>query len=122
MEVIEFQAKKVISNPTSPNAAVSKCDLPNHGYIFVFFFSFPDVIEFQYSLHKSHKDQVAEMDTAAVKRLQIPPQNWSTDCDTELVRFLSELTEPENDNLGSIKNYVESIDVSSFCVSGYFSL
>ncbi|XP_064625661.1 E3 ubiquitin-protein ligase HECTD3-like isoform X2 [Lineus longissimus] len=77
--------------------------------------NYEDVIEYQYSLHKNHLDELAEPDPAAVKRIQDPPQNWTTDCDTELVRFLSELTEPENDNLGSIKNYVESIDVSSFC-------
>ena len=45
------------------------------------------------------------------------PANWTLDHDEDLAQFLSDHVEVDNENLGSIKNFVESIDVSSFCVS-----
>ena len=51
-----------------------------------------------------------------VEKLQEMPANWTLDHDEDLAQFLSDHVEVDNENLGSIKNFVESIDVSSFCV------
>jgi E3 ubiquitin-protein ligase HECTD3 len=56
-------------------------------------------------------------DVEAVARLQNLPQNWTIEHDEALVRLMSKYLSPENEQLGSIKNYVDSIDVSSFTVS-----
>ena len=57
-------------------------------------------------------------DDEAVDKLQQIPTNWVIECEETLVRLMSQHIPPENDHLGSVKNYVESIDVSSCCVSG----
>ncbi|XP_013403036.1 E3 ubiquitin-protein ligase HECTD3 isoform X2 [Lingula anatina] len=74
-----------------------------------------DVVEDSYSLRCGRVTEVAPPDMEAVKRLQTIPPNWSIDYDEELVKFLTEHAEPDNDHLGSVRNYVESIEVSSFC-------
>lgn len=53
-------------------------------------------------------------DIEAVTRLQNVPKNWTIDHDEALVRLMSKCLSPENEQLGSIKNYVDSIDVSSY--------
>ena len=54
----------------------------------------------------------------ASERLRNVPPNWTLEHDGDLANFLCVHTEQENENLGSIKNYVEAIDVSTFAVSG----
>ena len=56
-------------------------------------------------------------DIPAVERLRSVAKTWTIEHDEALVRLMSKHLSPENEQLGSIKNYVESIDVSSFIVS-----
>uniref|UniRef100_A0A8C0IM63 HECT domain E3 ubiquitin protein ligase 3 n=1 Tax=Chelonoidis abingdonii TaxID=106734 RepID=A0A8C0IM63_CHEAB len=42
------------------------------------------------------------------------PPTWSYECDEDLVHFLYDHLGKEDENLGSVKQYVESIDVSSY--------
>ncbi|XP_053105548.1 E3 ubiquitin-protein ligase HECTD3 isoform X2 [Hemicordylus capensis] len=46
--------------------------------------------------------------------IRFVPPTWSYECDEDLVHFLYDHIGKEDENLGSIKQYVESIDVSSF--------
>ena len=56
-------------------------------------------------------------DNEAVDRLRSLPRNWGLEHDEDLSQFLCKHIEKDNENLGSIKNYVDSVDVSSFSVS-----
>ncbi|CAH1774452.1 unnamed protein product [Owenia fusiformis] len=77
--------------------------------------SWEEIVEQKYTLKLGKPMEVTAMDTEAVARLQSVPPGWNIEHDEELVQFLVDNIEPENETLGSIKNYVESIDVSSFC-------
>ena len=61
--------------------------------------------------------KISPSDDAAVKTLQTVPQNWSLECDEELARFLFEKTDQVNELLGSNKQYINSVVVSSTAVS-----
>lgn len=75
-----------------------------------------DVVEQHFSLQLPKKKiEVMQCDTEAVDKLRHVPTNWSIECEEALVRLMSQHIPPENDHLGSIKNYVEAIDVSSCC-------
>ena len=66
------------------------------------------------------KDQQAKplcSDLEAVEKFRSVPSNWSIDHDEDLAQFLCAHTDADNENLGSVKNYVESISVSTFSVS-----
>lgn len=45
----------------------------------------------------------------------VPPM-WTYECDEDLIHFLYDHLGKEDENLGSVKQYVESIDVSSYTV------
>ncbi|XP_072048843.1 E3 ubiquitin-protein ligase HECTD3-like isoform X2 [Amphiura filiformis] len=49
----------------------------------------------------------------ATDALRKVPPNWTLESDEELARFLYEHMEQDNENLGSVKQFVESVDVSS---------
>lgn len=84
----------------------------------MYLFSWEDVVEQHFSLQLPKKKiEVMQCDTEAVDKLRQVPTNWSIECEEALVRLMSQHIPPENDHLGSIKNYVEAIDVSSCCVS-----
>ncbi len=72
-----------------------------------------------YALKLDKGSPLVPRDREAVERLKEMPPNWALDHDEDLASFLSSHLEVDNENLGSIKNYVESIDVSSNCVSGF---
>lgn len=44
------------------------------------------------------------------------PPTWTYECDEDLVHFLYDHIGKEDENLGSVKQYVDSIDVSSYTV------
>lgn len=44
------------------------------------------------------------------------PPTWTYECDEDLIHFLYDHLGKEDENLGSVKQYVESIDVSSYTV------
>jgi E3 ubiquitin-protein ligase HECTD3 len=76
------------------------------------------VIESNYCVAiKSQRGVVKPADEDAVQKLRSIHANWTLDHDEELAQFLATHTCTDNDNLGSIKNYVESINVSTFSVS-----
>ena len=56
-------------------------------------------------------------DVEAVTKLQSLPKNLTIEHDEALVRLLAKNISPENEQLGSIKNYVEYVEVSSYIVS-----
>lgn len=63
---------------------------------------------------------MAEPDQDTMAELQAIPANWTPECDEQLVNFLSDSLDINNGNLGTIKNYVDAITVSSSCVSSSF--
>lgn len=74
-----------------------------------------DVVEYNYSLKLSSFAEVASASPDAVKRLRDVPSSWVLDHDEELAKFLCDHTRNDNEYLGSVRNYVDSIQVSSFC-------
>ena len=80
-------------------------------------FSWEDAVVHEYALKLEDRSSLVPCDGNAVDKLKEMPANWTLDHDEDLAMFLSGHVEVDNENLGSIKNYVESIDVSSFCVS-----
>jgi hypothetical protein len=83
--------------------------------------SWEDVIEQHFSVQLipgRHKITQAEEESVVLLR-EIPP-SWSVDHDESLVHLMSQHIPPENDHLGSIKNFVESVHVSTFGVSVQF--
>lgn len=48
--------------------------------------------------------------------LSYVPPTWTYECDEDLIHFLYDHLGKEDENLGSVKQYVESIDVSSYTV------
>lgn len=76
------------------------------------------MVDTSYTLEvPSRRHPVAPVHEEARERLRRLPANWMTDHDEDLTQFLSIHMERENESLGSIKNFVESIDVSTFAVS-----
>ena len=83
--------------------------------------SWEDIVTHHFSLDLRKKNiEVVLPDGPAVERLRNIPKTWTIEHDEALVRLMSKHLSPENEQLGSIKNYVESIDVSSFIVSNKF--
>ena len=82
----------------------------------IFNCSWEKVVEFKYAVQPETGTAIAPADLEAVSRLHSVPPNWSLAYDEVLAQYLSENAETSNENLGSVKNYVEKIDVSSFCV------
>ena len=80
-----------------------------------------DVVDTTYCLHlNDHRPVISAVDKEAVDRLREPPAGWSMNHDEELAQFLCGETFSQSDvagNLGCIRDYVESIAVSSYSVS-----
>ncbi|XP_032047895.1 E3 ubiquitin-protein ligase HECTD3 [Aythya fuligula] len=72
------------------------------------------VVDLTYSLRLGAKPKPMEQDEAAVERLRFVPPTWTYECDEDLVHFLYDHIGKEDENLGSVKQYVDSIDVSSY--------
>ncbi|XP_033095652.1 E3 ubiquitin-protein ligase HECTD3-like [Anneissia japonica] len=77
--------------------------------------SWEQILEYTYSLKVGTPPVIVEADSAAVERLCRAPQNWTIENDEELAKFLAEHMETHNEKLGSVKQFVESVDVSSTC-------
>ncbi|XP_057189975.1 E3 ubiquitin-protein ligase HECTD3 isoform X2 [Triplophysa rosa] len=71
------------------------------------------VVDVEYSLHMGAKPKVAEPDEAAVQKLRYVPPTWTFECDEDLVHYFYDHIGKEDENLGSVKQCVTSIDVSS---------
>ncbi|KAL5022299.1 hypothetical protein ScPMuIL_001454 [Solemya velum] len=75
-----------------------------------------DVVNSNFSLQlPCRRAKIIPPDEEAVAKLRAVPFNWSLEHDEALVRLMSQHLSPENEQLGIIKNYVDSIDVSTFC-------
>lgn len=84
------------------------------------YFSWEEVVEQHFALQLPKKKlEIMSPDEEAVDKLRQLPANWSIECEEILVRLMSQHIPPENDHLGTIKNYVEAVDVSSSCVSSF---
>jgi len=78
-------------------------------------------VDTTYCLHlNDHRPAISAVDKEAVDRLREAPVGWSMNHDEELAQFLCGETFSQSDvagNLGCIRDYVESIAVSSYSVS-----
>lgn len=71
------------------------------------------VVDIENALHLGTKPKVAEQDESATQKLRYVPPTWTYECDEDLVHYLYEHIGKEDENLGSVKQCVTSIDVSS---------
>ncbi|RXN05709.1 E3 ubiquitin- ligase HECTD3 [Labeo rohita] len=71
------------------------------------------VVDVENSLHMGAKPKVAEPDETAVLKLRCVPPTWTFECDEDLVHYFYDHIGKEDENLGSVKQCVTSIDVSS---------
>ncbi|WAR23600.1 HECD3-like protein [Mya arenaria] len=70
-----------------------------------------EVVIHHFSLDLRKKNvHVVPPDITAVVKLQTLPSNWTIDHDEALVRLMSKHLSPENEQLGSIKTYVDAIE------------
>ncbi|XP_077981106.1 E3 ubiquitin-protein ligase HECTD3-like isoform X2 [Glandiceps talaboti] len=77
--------------------------------------SWEGVVETKYSLQLKKNYRLSDGDEEAMTKLQTPPTNWTIEYDEELAKFLCEHTQERSENLGSVSQYVDSVDVSSSC-------
>ncbi|KAL2097516.1 hypothetical protein ACEWY4_006723 [Coilia grayii] len=71
------------------------------------------VVDIENALYLGTKPKVAEQDESATQKLRYVPPTWTYECDEDLVHYLYEHIGKEDENLGSVKQCVTSIDVSS---------
>ncbi|MBN3272630.1 HECD3 ligase, partial [Polyodon spathula] len=71
------------------------------------------VVDTQCCLRLGSKPRVAQQDDAAMQKLRYVPPTWTFECDEDLVHYFYDHIGKEDRDLGSIKQYMESIDVSS---------
>lgn len=70
-------------------------------------------VDVENALFLGNKPKLAERDEAAVQRLRFVPPTWTYECDEDLVHYFYEHIGKEDENLGSVKQCVTSIEVSS---------
>lgn len=70
-------------------------------------------VDVENALFLGNKPKVAESDEAAVQKLRFVPPTWTYECDEDLVHYFYEHIGKEDENLGSVKQCVTSIEVSS---------
>uniref|UniRef100_H3ASF9 HECT domain E3 ubiquitin protein ligase 3 n=1 Tax=Latimeria chalumnae TaxID=7897 RepID=H3ASF9_LATCH len=79
--------------------------------------SWEQVADAVYSVRLGAKPRIVAGDEAAIEKLRHVPLTWNYKCDEDLVHYFYEHIAREDENLGSIKQYVDSVDVSSYTVS-----
>ncbi|XP_075688157.1 E3 ubiquitin-protein ligase HECTD3 [Rhinoderma darwinii] len=72
-----------------------------------------EVVDVTYSMRLGGKPRITEPDVEAVQKLRFIPPSWTYECDEDLVHFLHEHVGKEDETLGNMKQFVESINVSS---------
>lgn len=70
-------------------------------------------VDVENALFLGNKPKMAQSDEAAVQRLRFVPPTWTYECDEDLVHYFYEHIGKEDENLGSVKQCVTSIEVSS---------
>uniref|UniRef100_A0A8C9XY72 HECT domain containing 3 n=1 Tax=Sander lucioperca TaxID=283035 RepID=A0A8C9XY72_SANLU len=78
------------------------------------------VVSVENALYIGSKPQIAECDDAAVQKLRYVPPTWVYECDEDLVHYFHNHIEKEDEILGSLKQCVTSIDVSSCSIHALF--
>nr|XP_014350786.1 PREDICTED: E3 ubiquitin-protein ligase HECTD3 [Latimeria chalumnae] len=76
--------------------------------------SWEQVADAVYSVRLGAKPRIVAGDEAAIEKLRHVPLTWNYKCDEDLVHYFYEHIAREDENLGSIKQYVDSVDVSSY--------
>lgn len=76
------------------------------------------VVDAENCFHLGAPPKIAERDEAAVQKLRFVPPTWTFECDEDLVHYVHDHVGKEDENLGSVKQCVSSIDVSSSDLSG----
>ena len=76
-----------------------------------------EAVQIAYSLRVGRPPATLPPDAQATEALRQAPPNWTLESDEELAKFLFEHMEQDNENLGSVKQFVEAVDVSSCGVS-----
>lgn len=71
------------------------------------------VVDVENALYIGEKPKIAECDEAAIQKLRYVPPTWTYECDEDLVHYFYDHIGKEDENLGSVKQCVTSIDVSS---------
>ncbi|XP_056389086.1 E3 ubiquitin-protein ligase HECTD3 [Hyla sarda] len=72
-----------------------------------------EVVDATYSMFLGRKPRIADPDAEAVQKLLFIPPSWTYECDEDLIHFLYERVGKEDESLGNMKQFVESINVSS---------
>ncbi|CAF95462.1 unnamed protein product [Tetraodon nigroviridis] len=72
-----------------------------------------EVVNVENALYMGSKPKIAESDDAAIQKLRYIPPTWTYECDEDLVHYFYDHIGKEDENLGSVKQCVTSIDVSS---------
>ena len=83
---------------------------------FAYNYSWEEVVEYSKSVLLGAPPIIMPQDKEASQKLCHVPPNWSLDTDEDLGQFMCHHLDTDNEHLGSIKNYVESIKVSSSSV------
>ncbi|KAM4641143.1 E3 ubiquitin-protein ligase HECTD3 isoform 2-T3 [Discoglossus pictus] len=80
-----------------------------------------DVVDVTYSMHLGGKPRITGRDEEAVQKLRSLPPSWTYECDEDLVHFLFEHVGKEDESLGNVKQFVDSIKVSTATEDNSFS-
>ncbi|XP_053503338.1 E3 ubiquitin-protein ligase HECTD3 isoform X2 [Ictalurus furcatus] len=72
-----------------------------------------EVVDAENCFHLGARPKIAERDEAAVQKLRYSPPTWTFECDEDLVHYFYDHVGKEDENLGSVKQCVNNIDVSS---------
>uniref|UniRef100_A0A2K5IVZ8 HECT domain-containing protein n=1 Tax=Colobus angolensis palliatus TaxID=336983 RepID=A0A2K5IVZ8_COLAP len=112
----------LVCRPAEGGARLVPIDTPNHlqrqqqlfGVDYRPVLRWEQVVDLTYSHRLGSRPQPAEAYAEAVQRLLYVPPTWTYECDEDLIHFLYDHLGKEDENLGSVKQYVESIDVSSY--------
>ncbi|XP_049602733.1 E3 ubiquitin-protein ligase HECTD3 isoform X1 [Syngnathus scovelli] len=71
------------------------------------------VVDVENAVFLGNKPKIAEPDAAVVEKLRYVPPTWTYECDEDLVHYFYDHIGKEDENLGSLKQCVTNIDVSS---------
>ncbi|KAK2106638.1 E3 ubiquitin-protein ligase HTD3 [Saguinus oedipus] len=112
----------LVCRPAEGGARLVPIDTPDHlqrqqqlfGVDYRPVLRWEQVVDLTYSHRLGSRPQPAEAYAEAVQRLLYVPPTWTYECDEDLIHFLYDHLGKEDENLGSVKQYVESIDVSSY--------
>ncbi|XP_041594448.1 E3 ubiquitin-protein ligase HECTD3 isoform X1 [Vulpes lagopus] len=112
----------LVCRPAEGGARLVPIDTPDHlqrqqqlfGVDYRPVLRWEQVVDLTYSHRLGSRPRPAEAYTEAVQRLLYVPPTWTYECDEDLIHFLYDHLGKEDENLGSVKQYVESIDVSSY--------